>query len=668
MEDLLQLDSVLRFASLYAITVLAPGILLAYFGMSSIKSEESAVWTEVRTEAGRTADTWFGRTEQIFNAFEERTIARLDAGRSPLESALDLSPNLLVALRLDTDGMIAAPFAESSFNLPADQTFFYTGTFADGRKAERSGHLGEAIKLFERASREATGHAHRGVAALEYARLLAKSGESRAAESAYASVISDYPEARNGAGFLLRDLATLKRAELLLLREPVIGVGALKDLVDVLLARRWELSRGGEISMARRAISRMEPHADADWLASTRSRLDSRSSQMYWTERLIPELKQIIGSGTALKVEPRTFHYTQGDDVLWASIWWGADRYIFALSWKGLLETVRELGKDSLRPGGQVEVSLVPPDVEPPAGVLAQRNLVPWMAGWTPSVYPADAAALQESQASRRARRLGIVGAAMLLIVVGAILSARLVGRELELARMKTQFAANVSHELRSPITQIRLKAESLQLGLARDEERRQQHYDGIVRESERLSRLVDNVLDFSAIERGTKQYSFVPTDMAEVVRQCVDSMRFSTVARGLQIDIEIDEDLPIILASPEAIGQAMTNLLSNAAKYGATGERVIVSVKMVELRVVVSVIDSGLGIANDEIPHIFDQYYRSKDPNARRLKGTGIGLAIVKYIMEAHGGRVEVISELGEGTTFSLHFPLSPPDRTGAH
>ena len=111
MEDLLQLDSVLRFASLYALTVLAPGILLAYFGMSSIESEESAVWMEVRTEAERTADTWFGRTEQIFDAFEERAIARLDAGRSPLESAVDLSPHLLVALRLDSEGKLAAPFA-----------------------------------------------------------------------------------------------------------------------------------------------------------------------------------------------------------------------------------------------------------------------------------------------------------------------------------------------------------------------------------------------------------------------------------------------------------------------------------------------------------------------------------------------------------------------------
>jgi signal transduction histidine kinase len=289
------------------------------------------------------------------------------------------------------------------------------------------------------------------------------------------------------------------------------------------------------------------------------------------------------------------------------------------------------------------------------------------MAGWTPSVYPSDAEALATAQATRRARRIGIVGAAMLLIVVGAILSARLVGRELDLARMKTQFAANVSHELRSPITQIRLKAESLQLGLARDEEKRQQHYDAIVRESERLSRLVDNVLDFSSIERGTKQYSYVPTDMADVVRQCVDSMRFSIIARGLQIEMDIDDDVPIILASPEAIGQAMTNLLSNAAKYGASGDSVIVRVRGVENGVTVDVQDRGLGIVEEEIPHIFEQYYRSRNPNALRLKGTGIGLAIVKYIMEAHGGHVEVTSDLGKGSTFSLCFPLTPPDPTGA-
>ncbi len=258
------------------------------------------------------------------------------------------------------------------------------------------------------------------------------------------------------------------------------------------------------------------------------------------------------------------------------------------------------------------------------------------------------------------------------MIALGLVLSTRFVRRELEAARDKSDFAAHVSHELRSPITQIRLKAEALQLGLATDDVARTRHYDVIVRESERLSRLVDNILDFAAIEKGKKKYTFRIGDVGLTVARCVEQAGVAMETKGMKIDFELPDDLPVIWHDADAVSQVMINLLSNAAKYGQQaawiGVKVYVREGATGPEICVDVSDRGIGIAGTEQKAVFDQYYRSTDPLARSKKGTGIGLTIVRYIMEAHGGRVGIESAPGVGSTFTLHFPLSfvPPSGQG--
>jgi len=130
-----------------------------------------------------------------------------------------------------------------------------------------------------------------------------------------------------------------------------------------------------------------------------------------------------------------------------------------------------------------------------------------------------------------------------------------------------------------------------------------------------------------------------------------------------VEVELELPEDLPAIHHDPEAVAQALTNLLSNAAKYGQDAGWIGVRVLLVDKEVWVEVSDRGIGIAPEEQKLIFSQYYRSNDPQARRRKGTGLGLTIVDYIMKSHNGRVSVRSVLGSGTTFILHFPVRPPD-----
>ncbi len=659
-EDLVKLDSALRFGALYALTIVGPILLLGYFGVADLLSGEASLTAEVSEEAETTLDSCQGDIEEIFDRFEVAARTRLLSGRSLVESPGELSSHLLLTLRLDTEGRITAPFDEEKIGAPADHTFYFTGPFAAARRAEGTDDPAKAAGLYQEAAAEARGLVIEGTSALQRARALAKIGMLREAEAAYADVVADYAGIRDAWGFRLGDLAQLKRGELLLLREPEIGVGALMAVVDDLLSRRWIIGQGGEAAVARRALIMMEGQADEDWLASRRSRVDERTRQLYWAERLQPELEDLTAGGRLLQVAPGRFRYTLTDKALWATAWFDEELYAFALDRKSLFDSLGSVARGSPRGDSPVALVLLAPDASSPPVLLARRSLTPWLPGFTVVAHAADPEGLAKSLRWTRTRRIALVALAILLVAAGGLFTGRLVGRELDLARMKTSFAANVSHELRSPITQIRLKGESLQLDLVVDDEDRTQHYDAIVREAERLSRLVDNVLDFAAIERGTKNYMIRPADLGTTLRNATESMRISMEARGLAFDTDIPDDLPMIPHDQEAVAQALTNLLSNAVKYGAQGKWLGLSTTVLPDGVEIYVADRGIGIDKDELPRIFEQYYRCQDPRARRLKGTGIGLAIVKYIMESHGGQVTVTSTPGRGSVFTLFLPFA--------
>ncbi len=658
-EELVRLDGALRFGALYALTILGPILLLGYFGVADLLSGEASISNEISQEAEGTVGSCATDVEEIFERFEMAARNRLVSGRSLVEAPGELSSHLLLTLRLDGDGSITAPFDEPTSIPPKDHTFFLTGIFAQARRVEASDPA-LAAALFRIAGQRAPGVTSEGTAELQKARAMHKAGFTREAEAAYADIVADYPNSRDAWGFLLGDLARLERGELLLEREPEIGVGALEAVVDDILGRRWTIGQGGEAAVARRALVLMEGHADSDWLASRRSRVDQRSHQLYWAERLQPELDPLTAGGRLLQVAPGRFRYTLGEHAVWATAWFEDELYAFALDREGLFEAIQAAAVRAPRGDSPVQIDVLSPDALSPEGALARRSLAPWLPGWTLVAKHIDPEGLQATIRWQRARRIVLVLVAILLVGVGGLITGRLVSRELDLARLKTSFAANVSHELRSPITQIRLKGESLQLDLWDDEDDRRAHYDAIVRESERLSRLVDNVLDFAAIERGTKNYTIRPNDLGMTLRNATQSMRVSMEARGMVFDTDIPDELPMVPHDPEAIAQALTNLLSNAAKYGAKGKWIGLSTNVLPDGIEIYVADKGIGIDRDEIPRIFDQYYRSQDPRARSLKGTGIGLAIVKYIMEAHGGQVTVSSTPGRGSVFTLYLPFS--------
>ncbi|MGI9065513.1 MAG: sensor histidine kinase [Pyrinomonadaceae bacterium] len=233
------------------------------------------------------------------------------------------------------------------------------------------------------------------------------------------------------------------------------------------------------------------------------------------------------------------------------------------------------------------------------------------------------------------------------------------VRRESRLAEMRSQFVSSVSHELKTPLTAIRMFAETLRMGRSPDQHTQTEYLDTIINESERLTRLLDNVLDFSKIEQGKKTYHLVPTALGEVVRTAARSLAYPLAQQGFELRLDVEDNLPVVNADGDALQQAILNLLTNAMKYSGTSREIDLRLHRQNGQAVIKVTDYGVGIAREEQVPIFENFYRVLTPESKLIPGTGLGLTLVAHIVKAHGGRVEIESALGEGCTFSLHLPM---------
>jgi len=252
-----------------------------------------------------------------------------------------------------------------------------------------------------------------------------------------------------------------------------------------------------------------------------------------------------------------------------------------------------------------------------------------------------------------------ILGALSLLMGGGMLLTYRNIARELALAKLKSDFVSNVSHELRTPLALIRLYAETLELGRLSNPGKRQEYYEIIRKESERLTSLINNILDFSRIESGKKEYSFRETDVADLVRSTLESYRFEIEQNGFQFEQKIDNDLPQVWVDREAIARSLLNLVNNAVKYSAAEKYLGVHLYRHNGGVNLEVVDHGIGIPAKEQPKIFEKFYRVGDPLVHNTKGSGLGLSLVRHIVQAHGGEVAVESEPGQGSKFIITLPV---------
>jgi signal transduction histidine kinase len=247
-----------------------------------------------------------------------------------------------------------------------------------------------------------------------------------------------------------------------------------------------------------------------------------------------------------------------------------------------------------------------------------------------------------------------------LFLALGSFFIARAIRKELEVSRMQSDFVSTVSHEFRSPLTSIRQLSEILALGRAPSEERRQVYYETLVRETARLQRLVEALLNFGRMEAGARQYRFEVLDVAALAHRVVAEFEPRAAASGRSFELDGPHSEVRLEADPEAIAVALRNLVDNALKYAPDSPTVWVEWGTRNGAVSIRVRDRGPGVADAEKKAIFRKFVRGSAAAASNVKGSGVGLAMVKHIVAAHGGEISVTSAPGKGSVFTMLLPAA--------
>ncbi len=246
-----------------------------------------------------------------------------------------------------------------------------------------------------------------------------------------------------------------------------------------------------------------------------------------------------------------------------------------------------------------------------------------------------------------------------IVFIIGMLYVIRNVSKEMELAKIKSNLVANVSHEIRTPVALIRMYAETLEMGRIVDEVKKNKYYKTILAETVRLSQLINNMLDFSKIESKKKEYRMSANDLSRILHQVLDMYHYNFEQNGFRIEQKVTSNLPYVNIDPEAITQATINLLDNAMKYSHDNKHILVSLEQHGNNIILSVQDHGIGIPESEHTKIFQKFYRVGDSLVHNTKGSGLGLSLVEHIMKVHRGKVTLRSKPGQGSTFSLVFPI---------
>jgi two-component system phosphate regulon sensor histidine kinase PhoR len=400
-------------------------------------------------------------------------------------------------------------------------------------------------------------------------------------------------------------------------------------------------------------------------VASRASELETERLRRLLVNRLLPELKL----DKPPLDELRHLHKVDREKAYLLSHWeQDVDaRHLLVVVWHDVPRIVHDVFPALYSDMQQSRVNIVDADGKivfgPPlgrGGLTLGRQFETTLYKWTLNVTMNSAAELAAAVARRRVLEMVLVALSSVVVIAGLFVILVAAERERRLSNLKSEFVANVSHELKTPLALVRMFGELLQTGRADTEEKRNQYLSIIVNESDRLNALIENVLDFAKVERGQAAYEFLPGRVAEPVSRAVEACRVRAERDGVALELAL-EDVPDLMLDERAVEIAVINLVDNALKYAPDGKRVTVSVRAAHGGAEVSVIDQGPGIAPEDRKRIFDRFVRGKSSSGKQVRGSGIGLSLVKHIAEAHGGSVRVEDAKPHGSVFTLRLTPRP-------
>lgn len=679
-----------RLVALLAVSVVLPGVLLAWYGVRAVLQEERLYEATLRERAqglavglhadlGDRVDRMLLTLDEAVESGGPRWVTDPGVAADRLREAEPLVAEVLVfdsGSRLRHPAAVAAGLIDRRGGETADRSYL-SPLLSEGERLElQAGDLAAAAIAYGAATQRITGQRGRGIARLARARTLLKADDPAGALAEYETIIADHAGDRDLNDFPLDLLARYQAVLALtaLKREPEAAT-RLVSLLEDLSHNPWTFGGYGETALATRSLGLLTggllDHLRSDDrpdLAALRSRLtdtaelQGRQAQIL---RLLPALRNEMGAGSrpakfeliSLRRQERTRLFAQR----WSEPRNELRQVLVVVDDEALRDEVRAILQTALRATPEFRIDLRPLDGEtrPPAeGFQVLHPLEPWLPGHALAVTRGEAL-LGPAAMQQRMVRLGMIGALLVIILVGIVVIGRAVSREVEIARLKSDFVSSVSHELRTPLTTIRIMAEMLALGAVPTGEKQAEYHRNIVSEAERLTRLINNVLDFARIEEGRKKFQFGMGDIGDAVHE-VERITGDYVRKeGFTLTTTVPDDLLATAFDRDAIIQALINLMSNAVKYSKDDRRIEMGVEMVRDSILLFVRDHGPGIDPKDQPHLFEKFYRGGDHMTREVGGTGLGLSIVQHIVSAHRGKVGVTSKIGEGSRFEITLPV---------
>ncbi len=684
-----------------------PSLLLGYLALRGIQNDQALLEKE-RLSRHR------GIVQQIVESIDgnileiEQTLRDSIANhRSALVSSLgnlkDQQPLVEEVFLFESYGRIQFPLAEMLFHLNASPPSLSIQTLSPGlSRTIQTGQQYEfqqdsydqALNIYRQAFARTSEDNVKGELLNAIARVQKKSKRFTDAAESYRRIIQDYGHARMKSGMPWSGAAYLELGSLYVaMNDPLSAVQTFTDLYQALIHKEWTLEKSqyefltqraeesiGEILSQETLTASMRSYQNAFGKLKTEER-----KQREITERLItfqekaePDLlAKMPQSMENSSYVPGRFNLSiEGHSYLVCILSAGAESGEQDSGIWGFLLNVEQLKTGLLLPVIQQYVSsedahwavrgqngeiILDSDSSSPGAITARTDFAGNFPPWSLELRHEEPRFLKTFFTSRRGIYLYMFILLAGILVFGLTLTIRAVTHELELARMKSDFVSTISHEFKSPLTSIRQLAEMLQADRVPSEERRHRYYDVLVQQSQRLSLLVDNILDFARMEEGRKTFDFEMVDISALLKEIISTFQQRVRHEGFTIHTEIDESLPQISVDRSAIAQTITNLMDNAVKYSDKAREIYVRAFVENRHLVIAVEDSGVGIKQEDMEKVFERFYRGGDELTRAVKGSGLGLTLVKQIVEAHHGTVHVESEPGSGSTFSIRLPLEP-------
>lgn len=666
--------SISKLTILFIAAILIPGSVLTYFSLQNIVSQRELTEKRLFEEQDRLAKDLVNRFQDLllkssssFYAFHDSLLEDMPESMMALDSLKFVLHSFIV----DRQNRFVWPYftndeSQRKYNHSKTEAFLQSHSSAESAEFMHA-DFKKAAELYKNAFLEANYDDERASAINSLARVLGKQGHYLRAIRQYQRLVNRYGSVADENDYPFAYYALHQLMQFY----PRISSEQILPQIENVLRKIME----GRIPLTPQIVYLLDNAEDWYQRIPSGTTIKARiiPEQMDWIRRTLTFLSQdgdvikqfIRGNQTRSSAKLGSFGTINGTRIdqpyliiirndLSGSNSLGFKVHLNHLKNKLLTIAYDQLGNSDL----DIEILTREQLSQMETGFLSTfRELSPLVPLWRLWIHPGNPRSISQYIAKQR----WIYGIAITLLMAGMIfgivLVLRDISRERKLMQLRSDFVSNVTHELKTPLTSIRIFAETMRMGRIKKKSDQQEYLSIIVKESERLTRLINTVLDFSKIKQGEKQYHMEPVNLSLIVERALSAVEYWLKEQGFQTILDVEPDVQT-LADSDAMEQAVLNLVSNGMKYSGERKLIMVRLSQIENLIRLEVKDRGIGIPDSKQPFIFDKYFRAHVGSKKDKGGSGLGLTVVKHIVDAHQGHIELKSKVNEGSSFTIVLP----------